>query len=206
MAKKTKEEVVVDDRDEVTEPEAKPSKGLSQGREKLSLSKEDLAAIVSQAAAGAAEAAIKALKGPEVKQETTSGLMEKAMVGMSDEEKAEFKASFGAGKCAECGQIAVKGRYPCKGKHKQMVVYPEDAYWAKWFQGAMLNGVTYLSNGPGHMITVPAENDFQAQIQVWVDMERTNAQGKRKSHNSGSINGQTGNTSGFNPFNGPGFR
>lgn len=172
----------------------------------LALSKEDLSSIIKDAVSAATEGAIKALKGPEKSDVSTSALMEKAMEGMTDEQKAEFRASFGGGKCSGCGQIAVKGRYPCKGKHTQMVVFPSDHDWGKWFQGCILGGVKYLSDGPGHMITVPAANDFQSWINEWVQMEKTNAHGKKRSHNSGSINGQTGNTQGFNPFNGPGFR
>lgn len=168
----------------------------------VSLTAEDIATIAREAAKGA----IEALKAPAKADASTSELMEKAMVGMSEEDKESFKASFGGGNCPTCGQIAVKGRYPCKGKHRMMVVFPKDEHWAKWFQGCFLGGVKYLSDNSGHQVPVPAENDFESQIAAWVETERVNAQGKKKSWNSGSINGTTGNTQGFNPFNGPGFR
>jgi hypothetical protein len=127
------------------------------------------------------------------------------MEGMTEEQKNEFLRSFGGGTCGECAQPSVKGRYACKGQHTKMVVFPDgDDEWARFFQGCILNGAKYLSNGPGHFITVPSANDFESQIRAWVRNERETAQGKKKQHRSGSIGGQS--ATGFTPFNGAGFR
>ncbi len=173
--------------------------------ETLSLSKQDLSDIIEKASAGAVKAALEALKPKDAPVAAKGSITDQAMEGMSETEKAAFLASFGSGTCFACGQPASKGRYACKGKHKEMVCFPKDPYWGTYFQGVFANGAKYLSNGPGHTITVPAENDFEHQIEEWVNMERQNAQGKKASHNSGSI-GSNGNQSGFRPFNQPGFR
>ncbi len=180
------------------------SKDNRGNEETLSLSKQDLSDIIERASAGAVKAALDALK-PKEAVVAKGSAADIAMEGMNEAEKAEFLQSFGSGTCYACGQPAAKGRYACKGKHAQMVCYPKDAYWGTYFQGVFANGAKYLSNGPGHAITVPADNNFEHQIEEWVNMERANAHGKRANHNSGSI-GKGGDQSNFRPYNQPGFR
>lgn len=199
MAKKEPGEVAAESNKEILAAETKAP------AEKISLSAEDFKSLVKEAAAGAVTAAIEGLKPKEVVSADPALKAKADLANLSPEEQAEFLASFGSGACTECGQPAVKGRYSCKGKHVKMCVFPDDPYWGTYFQGCFLNGAKYLSNGPGHLVAVPAENNFKHDISEWVNMERTNAQGKKRSHNSGSI-GKDGNQAGFNPYNGPGFR
>lgn len=77
------------------------------------------------------------------------------------------------GQCSECGQpqyVTEAGLgYACEGSHSQMVVWPqEDKYWP----GICLNGVWYKSNGPGHLVTVPKNNNFQQHLELWDRQER----------------------------------
>lgn len=179
----------------------------NEKKESITLSAESLQTLINEASKGAVKAALEALQAPKPVEakKTESQLMEDAMKGLSDEEKEEFKRSFGAGTCPECQQPSVRGRYACKGKHTKLVAFPDDEHWGRFFQGVFINGARYLSNGPGHEITVPADNNIKHEIQKWVEMERQNAQGRKKSWNSGSIGG-SGNTDGYRPYNGPGWR
>lgn len=165
--------------------------------EGIMFSKDEVAALVKAAVTSAFEA----LKAPPEAVAKSDKL--DATAGMTDAEKEEFHRSFGGGTCPECNQPAIKGRYACKGKHTKMVVYPQDPYWGTYFQGVCIGGAWYLSDGPGHEITVPFENSIRHEVDKWMDMERTNAQGRRKSHKSGSIGPNGRNT---NSFNEPGWR
>lgn len=89
-------------------------------------------------------------------------------------------------KCGACGQLVAA----CKGKHIEMVVYPNQ--YAQWFQGAFINGVRYLSNGPHHKVTVPEVNDIQFTLDTYVENEAQQALGKAKMHNSGLISPNSG--------------
>jgi ferredoxin len=74
--------------------------------------------------------------------------------------------------CAVCGQY-VKA---CKNEHARMCVYPTQyPEFGPWFQGIVINGKQYLSNGPGHDIPVPkvAEGDIRCAIRLYEDSERT---------------------------------
>lgn len=168
---------------------ATDSKEVKAADEKLSFTKKEMESLIEKASAGAVKAAIEALQPKKVEAPEKA---KDAMAGLTEKEQEEFLASFGAGKCTICGQGAVKGRYACKGKHVMMCVYPKDEYWGKFFQGVWVNGARYLSDGPGHLVAVPEDNNIEHEIQKWVDMERDNAQGRKRSFNSGSIgaNGQ----------------
>lgn len=85
------------------------------------------------------------------------GLSEGVALGMKLFQKAPAPASAEPPvdrreKCGECGQLKVG----CKGEHTKMVVLPRNLRFAKAFQGAMINGITYLSTHSRHYITVPA--------------------------------------------------
>lgn len=86
-------------------------------------------------------------------------------------------------RCSECGQYEVC----CGKKHRKVVVWPSDPHFARFFQGYRLNGVTYLSNGPAHAITVPAEANIEYAVEMWTRNERETSQGRVAEHNSGSV-------------------
>ncbi len=104
----------------------------------------------------------------------------------------------GAPKCEECKQY----KEACKDQHAMMCVWPDDDEAAQWFTGVKLNGVRYMSNGPGHMITVPKKNNIGYILAKWTENERVQRRGRKVSHNSGQIGGGTNN---FNAFNKSGF-
>jgi hypothetical protein len=159
------------------------------------------AKVAAEAAAASVKATLEAIKGPAAVAKPDVDLMG-ADSTLSEDEKAAFYASFGGGKCSECNQPSVKGRYACKGKHVKMIVFPDDPEWGTFFQGVIVNGAVYLSDGPGHQISVPAENNIAYEVQKWVAMERQNAHGRKRQHNSGTVGR---NSSGFKPYNGAGF-
>lgn len=173
----------------------KQDEGKSE--EKISFSKEEVANLVKAAVTSAFEA----LKAPAIDDSKVKEL--DATSGMTEKEKEEFRLSFGGGQCSECRQPSIRGRYACKGKHTKMVVYPSDPFWGKYFQGVCIGGAWYLS-GPGEQITVPEENNIEYEVQKWMVMERENAQGRDKRHNSGTLSGKGNNNT--HSFNEPGWR
>lgn len=67
-------------------------------------------------------------------------------------------------RCPVCGQVQTG----CESKHVEMVVYPvRRPEYADCFQGAFINGVKYLSDGPSSKILVP--ESAQSTIQVIID-------------------------------------
>lgn len=88
--------------------------------------------------------------------------------------------------CHECRQQ----EKACGGKHIQMVVYPTKyPQHADYFMGAIINGVRYLSNDPGHKVTVPeiAEATILGIVAGYEDEEQAKAVGRAKSVNSGRV-------------------
>lgn len=68
-------------------------------------------------------------------------------------------------RCGVCGQVEATG---CRSKHVEMVVYPvRRPEYADCFQGAFINGVKYLSDGPSSKVLVPEE--AASTIQVIID-------------------------------------
>lgn len=86
-------------------------------------------------------------------------------------------------RCGECGQYEVA----CKKQHRQAVVWPSNPHFVKFFQGVRINGVTYMSNGPQHRITVPAEADIEYAVAQWTDNEQEISQGRVAEHFSGTV-------------------
>ncbi len=85
--------------------------------------------------------------------------------------------------CMECKQDV----RACKGEHIDMVVYPVNERWAVSFQGVRLNGVNYRSNHAGHFLKVPKANDIAGVIAAFEANEEVQANGRKASHNSGSL-------------------
>lgn len=88
--------------------------------------------------------------------------------------------------CAECGQH----RKACNGEHVQICVLPtRRPEYAQWYQGYKLNGVVYLSDRPGHLVTVPKScaQDILSGVRLWEDTEARMRQGKVREHHSGSV-------------------
>ena len=86
-------------------------------------------------------------------------------------------------RCNDCGQYEVC----CKGQHRQVVVWPSNPHFARFFQGVRINGVTYLSNGPAHAITVPADSNIEYMTEMWTRNEQDLSQGRVAEHNSGTV-------------------
>lgn len=89
-------------------------------------------------------------------------------------------------RCGTCGQY----ESACKGEHVDLCVYPVNyPEFGDFFQGVILNGVKYLSNGPGHVLKVPkcSESEIRCIIKGYEQNERECRVGRSKQHNSGSI-------------------
>lgn len=99
------------------------------------------------------------------------------------------------GQCADCGQQLVA----CKGEHIEMVVFPSDQRFARWFHGICIGGVRYRSNGPGHRITVPKSNDIAHMVSLFEREESANAMGREYAHNSGYIGHSAHHYGGMRP-------
>jgi hypothetical protein len=146
---------------------------------KETYSKEEVQKMVQEGAAAAAKAAVDAL------------MPAMAAVSVQNRQTGQVASPQQGGfprvpviRCNECGQ----DKRACKSGHKQMCVYPTRyPEFAEWFMGVYINGVRYLSDRPGHLITVPAdaESGILTHIRVWEDNERTTKLGKKRRHNSG---------------------
>lgn len=55
--------------------------------------------------------------------------------------------------------------------HVRMVVLPQDATAARFFQGIRLGGRVFASKHPNHQILVPRRNDFPTMLQAFGDAE-----------------------------------
>lgn len=74
--------------------------------------------------------------------------------------------------------------------HVKMCVYPERyPEFGGQFRGRAINGVWFLSNGPGHQIWVPkcSLGDIQSCIEIYEKNERETRLGRVKEHNSGDV-------------------
>ena len=98
------------------------------------------------------------------------------------------------GKCSECGQFEAA----CKNEHRLACVFPDDEEIGTFFQGVKINGVRYMSNGPGHLITVPKDSNVEYMVSAWVSQEKVLRTGRKMNRNSGSIGG----TNNFKAYNG----
>lgn len=85
--------------------------------------------------------------------------------------------------CQDCGQA----KSGCEGKHVLMVVYP--ASFSEYFPGAIINGVRYLSNDPGHMVLIPeaCESTILGIVAGYEKNERDISVGRKRDHNSGRV-------------------
>lgn len=133
-------------------------------------------------------------KVEEVKKEEPLSDMEKiavavkmALSGMQQPQAQPAKRDDGKNhsvgqRCPECSQPgyvnAKEGLFfACRGKHTRMVVFP--AKYTEWFQGVCLNGIWYRSNGHGHLLTVPAENEIGKFLENWDNQEEEYRNGKK---------------------------
>jgi hypothetical protein len=87
--------------------------------------------------------------------------------------------------CSACGQKLIA----CKGKHRQVVVCPDDQDIEPWFTGVKINNVTYRSM-PGVPITVPADTCIEAILQEWVRNEKEQVRGRKRMRHSGAFSPQ----------------
>jgi hypothetical protein len=89
-------------------------------------------------------------------------------------------------RCHDCGQQ----KSACEGKHVQLVVYPTRyPQHARFFPGAILNGIKYLSNDEGHTVTVPAcaEATIMNLVSGYEQNEQEMAVGRKAERRSGVV-------------------
>ena len=153
----------------------KDNKNQSPG---ITLTKEELENLITMSAMASAQALGNALK-PQARSE------------------ADIKASIEAKlQCRDCGQ----SRAACKGKHKQVVIYPRNEEFGRFFKGIRINGILYRSANGGQPVTVPKNSDVEHMLAAWERQENILITGRKASHNSGSI-GKAG-SNGFIPATG----
>lgn len=102
---------------------------------------------------------------------------------------AQYLARPSGEKCAECQQRLPAGVPQGSHKHIKVAIFPSHRKHGKWFQGLFVNGVKYLSNHAGHLLTVPADLDLSL-IRNWEDNEDVMKDGREVDHNSGTLGGQ----------------
>lgn len=89
--------------------------------------------------------------------------------------------------CHQCGQALRTG---CEGKHEEMVVYPTRyPEHGEFFQGARINGVTYLSNDENHKVLVPANavGGIMQLVQGFENNEQETRIGRKAERHSGVV-------------------
>jgi hypothetical protein len=101
-------------------------------------------------------------------------------------------------RCSECGQPQMA----CNNEHRLTIVWPTDSRVARFFSGVKINGVRYVSNGPGHLITVPKECNVEYLVAQNEKQEATAFDGRKFARNSGSIGSGSNN---FNAYKGGEF-
>lgn len=69
--------------------------------------------------------------------------------------------------------------------HTKMVVYPKDPVTAEWFPFVKVNGVEYYSQGPGHEIYVPKQNDIASQLAIFEEQARIERVGRKHIRKNG---------------------
>jgi hypothetical protein len=87
--------------------------------------------------------------------------------------------------CPDCGQMVGA----CDNKHAFIVVFPTHyPEFADAFQGRMINGHRYISDGPDHKICVPAiaEADIKRAVHDFEQNERQTRMGRVRHHDSGN--------------------
>ena len=99
-------------------------------------------------------------------------------------------------RCNSCGQQV----QVCKDKHTELVVAPRTYVpWPQFNPGVRINGVRYISTHDRPVVVPTVMVDqILGDMERWAENERIVAQGRKKTHQSGSI-GPRG--SGFVPAN-----
>jgi uncharacterized protein YraI len=150
--------------------------------EPKTFTKEEVQKMVADGASAAAKAAVEALMPAIAAATINAGKGQVPAQGVGHFNRPPVI------RCNQCGQ----DQKACKTNgHTEMVVYPTRyPEFAEWFMGVYINGVRYLSDRPGHKITVPTDSvsGIKTHIQVWEDNERTTKLGKKRRHNSGDVN------------------
>ena len=98
-------------------------------------------------------------------------------------------------KCNDCKQVLKNDSGGgCGGRHTMMVVHP--LHHAEYFPGAIINGVKYLSNDPGHRVLVPADAEatIAAIVNGYEQNEREMSVGRKAERHSGSVSPNGSNT------------
>lgn len=95
--------------------------------------------------------------------------------------------------CNECKQK----RSACKGKHKKVVVLPNNPEAAEWFRGVCINGVWYLSAHANDAVVVPFESDVEGLVSAFERNELETRLGRKKLHYSGTFGGQINKPTGL---------
>jgi hypothetical protein len=88
--------------------------------------------------------------------------------------------------CSSCGQ-QLSG---CEGKHVLMVVHPQRyPQHARFFPGAIINGVRYLSNDEGHKVLVPenCKSSILGLVHGYEENEQAMAVGRKAERLSGTV-------------------
>lgn len=132
----------------------------------------DIKSIISEAIAQALPAAV------QIAMQTTAKAEEASDAAEAKAKAAAATAFLEGGRCQECEQPIVRGKYACNKEHRMAVVFPDinEAY----FQGIMINGKCYRSDYDGHAILVPKDANVEHMVAAYNQSERNLAQGKHR--------------------------
>lgn len=122
-----------------------------------------IASAIEQALPAAVGAAVTAMRGPQQVAQPAKPQLQRGL------------------RCPECNQQV----RACKREHRLAVIFPKMAVLEDLFPGIRLNGVTYISGGPDHRITIPKDSDLENQVAAWEERELINLRGRKKQRRSG---------------------
>ena len=100
------------------------------------------------------------------------------------------QSSAGLIHCRICKQAGPGPKPPCNDEHINMVVYPQKyPEFGKFFQGSIINGIRYLSDGRRSRVSVPkaCEGQILKQVADFEENERVTMMGRSAQHNSGEM-------------------
>ena len=132
---------------------------------------------LQEAAADAARAAVEAMM-PAVAASIASAQPKQAPISID-------RAPHSHPRCPDCNQYQVA----CKGKHIQLVVYPQNEQFADWYDGIDINGVRYISPDKNTAITVPADaaSTIAKMTRDYEENEMQTRMGRKRTRNSGDV-------------------
>jgi hypothetical protein len=90
----------------------------------------------------------------------------------------EAVAAVETGRCQDCNQPIIRGKYACNKEHRTACIFPEES--PEYFPGLGLNGHWYKSNGFGHYVMIPKDFNAEEMLRRWDLSEKEARTGKKR--------------------------